>query len=229
MGELMDNKLHSGHRKRVKERFLREGLDSFESHQVLELLLFYGIPYRDTNDIAHRLLDRFGTLSAVFEAETEDIASIKGVGKNTAILLSLIPQISRLYFSDKWGNRPLINNTTKAGEYAVSLFTGRKYEVFYLICLNSQNRVNYAQIVHRGTINESPVYPRLIVEAALRHQANSVILAHNHPGGSMKPSGPDMDVTKKIKTALESISINVYDHIIVAGNKYISMKAEGFM
>jgi len=101
--------------------------------------------------------------------------------------------------------------------------------VFYVLCLDSQNRVNYAALVHEGTINEAPVYPRLIVETALRHQANSVILAHNHPGGSLQPSKADIDVTKKIIAALEPISIKVMDHIIVAGDKYFSFAEKGLL
>ena len=106
----------------------------------------------------------------------------------------------------------------------MSLFTGRTYEVFFVICLDSQNRVNYAALLHEGTLNEVSVYPRLVVEMVLRHQANSVILAHNHPGGSLNPSNDDIELTKKIKAALEPISVKVVDHIIVAGDKYMSFK-----
>jgi DNA repair protein RadC len=141
----------------------------------------------------------------------------------------LIPSLARRYSKGKWGDKPVLNSSTKAGEYAVSLFAGRIYESFFVICLDSQNRVNYSALVHEGTINEAAVYPRLIVETALRHQANSIILAHNHPGGSMEPSSADIDVTKKIVTAIEAISIKVMDHIIVAGEKYYSFAEKGLM
>jgi DNA repair protein RadC len=134
--------VHTGHRDRVKNRFLREGLDSFEQHQVLELLLFYSIPRRDTNKLAHTLIKKYGTLSAVFEADPMDLMTVPGIGKNSAVLLSLIPSLARVYFKDKWGNKPKLNSTTRAGEYLVSLFSGRLYEVFYVICLDAQNRVN---------------------------------------------------------------------------------------
>ncbi|MGI6113411.1 MAG: RadC family protein [Mahellales bacterium] len=225
----MGDKLHEGHRKRVKERFLGEGLDGFEDHQVLELLLFYSIPYRDTNELAHRLLNKYGSLSGVFEADPMDLMSTSGVGYNTAVLLSLIPSVARIYFKDRWGDKVVLNNSSKAGEYAVSLFAGRSYEVFYVICLDAQNRVNHATLVHEGTINEAPVYPRAIVEAALRHQANNVIIAHNHPGGSLHPSKADIEVTKKISKVLAGISIKVVDHIIVAGGKYLSLAEKGLM
>lgn len=221
--------MHEGHRMRLKERFLKEGLDSFEQHQVLELLLFFSIPRRDTNEIAHGLLNKYGSLSGVFEAEPKDLANTPGIGDNSALLLSLIPQLSRRYFNDKWRDKPELNSSTKAGEYAASLFSGRHYEAFYIICLDSQNRVNYAQLVHEGTINEAPVYPRVIVEAALRHKANSVILAHNHPGGTLNPSKADIEATNRIRTALEAISIKVVDHIIVCGGKYVSFAERGLL
>lgn len=221
--------MHEGHRDRLKNRFLTEGLDGFEQHQILELLLFYVIPRRDTNPLAHQLLEKYGSLASVLEADPKDLASMTGIGNNTALLLSIIPSLARIYFKDKWGEKPVLNSSSKAGEYAVSLFAGRNYEVFYVICMDAQNRVNFAALVHEGTINEAPVYPRLIVETALRHQANSVILAHNHPGGSLKPSSADIEVTKRISSALGAIAINVVDHIIVAGSGYASFTEKGLL
>ncbi len=221
--------MHEGHRKRLKERFIKEGLDSFEQHQVLELLLFYAIPRKDTNELAHRLIKKYGSLAGVFEADLIDLAGVPGMGVNSALLLSLIPSLARVYFRDRWGDKPFLGSSNRAGEYAVSLFAGRQYEVFYVICLDAQNRVNHSALVHEGTINEAPIYPRIIVETALRHQANSVILAHNHPGGSLVPSSADIEVTRKISSVLNAISINVVDHIIVAGDKYLSFAEKGLL
>ena len=225
----MDKKLHEGHRQRVKTRYLTEGLDAFEDHQVLEMLLFYCIQMKDTNEPAHKMIKEFGSLAALFEADPKDICKRCDVSENTAILVSLIPSLSRRYFKGKWGDKPVLNSSSKAGEYAVSLFTGRTYEAFFVICLDAQNRVNYAALVHEGTINEAPVYPRVIVETALRHQANSIILAHNHPGGTLQPSNADLEVTKRIATALEAISIKVQDHIIIAGDKFVSFAEKGLI
>jgi len=225
----MDKKLHEGHRQRVKTRYMAEGLDAFEDHQALEMLLFFCIPMKDTNELAHKMLSEFGSLANLFEADPQDICRRCGVSENTAILVTIIPSLSRRYFKGKWGDKPLLNSSSKAGEYIVSLFTGRTYEAFYVICLDAQNKVNYAALVHKGTINEAPVYPRLIVEVALRHQANSVILAHNHPGGSLQPSHADIEVTKKISTAIEALSIKVVDHVIVAGDRYYSFAEKGML
>ena len=221
--------MHEGHRKRVKGRFLSEGLDAFEDHQVLELLLFYCIPRRDTNELAHRMIKEFGSLAGLFEAEPKDIRERCGVSENTALLVSLVPSLARRYLKARWGEKPKLDSSSKAGDYAVSLFAGRVYEVFYALCLDSQNRVNYAALVQEGTLTEAPVYPRLVVEAVLRHKASSVILAHNHPGGSMQPSRADIEVTGRVSKALEAISVKVVDHIIVAGERYFSFKENGLL
>lgn len=125
--------------------------------------------------------------------------------------------------------RAVLDGTAKAGEYILSLFAGRTYEVFYIICLDSQLGVIFPALLNEGTINQAPVYPRVIVETALRHKAHSVILAHNHPGGSTKPSQQDIEVTKRVKNALESIEISVLDHIIAAGSRYVSLAEKGLI
>ena len=220
--------MHEGHRSRLKNRFLEEGLDGFEDHQTLELLLFYAIPRRDTNELAHSLINKFGSLSGVLEADPKDLSKIPGLGENSAILLAPIPSLARIYLKDRWGTRPVLN-TAKAGEYVLSLFAGRTYEVFYVICLDAQHNVIYPALVHEGTIDQAPVYPRIIVETALRHKAHCIILAHNHPGGSSTPSPQDIEVTKRIQVALEPISISVLDHIIAAGQAYVSCSEKGLI
>lgn len=225
----MEGNIHAGHRERVRERYMEEGLDAFKDHEILELILFYCFPRGDTNELAHRLIMEYGSFTDLLEADPRDLARRCKIDIKTAILISLFVPLTRRYMKNKWGDRPIINSSAKAGEYALSLFAGRIYEAFFTICLDSQNRVNYAALVHEGTINEAPVYPRLIVETALRHKANSVILAHNHPGGSLKPSGADIEVTKKIFAALKPISIHVVDHIITAGERYVSFAEQGIM
>lgn len=137
--------------------------------------------------------------------------------------------MSRIYLKDRWGTRPTLNSTAKAGEYVLTLFAGRTYEVFYVICLDAQHNVIYPALVHEGTIDQAPIYPRVIVETALRHKAHSIILAHNHPGGSPTPSPQDIEVTKRIKMALEQITISVLDHIIAAGEQYSSCAEKGLL
>lgn len=223
----MTNRHHQGHRQRMRERVAQEGLDGFADHQLLEFLLFYCIPRKNTNEMAHEMLQEFGSLSLLFEATPEEIQRRCKTSMNTSILLSSIPAVSKRYLQARWGSKPLINSSSKAGNFAKNLFTGKKYESFFVISLDAQNNVNHASMVHEGTINEAPVYPRLIVETALRYQANSIILAHNHPGGSLRPSRADLDVTHRICSALECIHIKVVDHIIVAGDGYYSFAENG--
>jgi len=225
----MAENLHSGHREKLRRRFIEEGLNAFEDHQVLEMLLFYTIPRRDTNELAHRLIEKFGTLASLLDASPEIIEKEGKVNRNTAVFLSMIPQLARRYSLQKQGRKPVLDSSCKAGKYITSLFIGKNYEAFYVCCLDSQNRLNYAALVHEGTINEAPVYPRLIVETALRYQASSVILAHNHPGGSLRPSTADIEVTRRICEALNTISISVIDHLIAAGDNYFSFAENGLL
>ena len=220
--------LHKDHRKRLRERFLREGLDSFEDHQVLEMLLFQAVPRHDTNPVAHRLMKRFGSLSAVLEAAPEDLAAVEGVGPNAASFLSMLPQVTRRYFLDRvrHSRRPL-NTSEAATEYLVPLMAGRAEEVFYVVCLDSQLRVLYPALISEGTVRDALVHPRHVVEAAVRHKAASVILTHNHPAGSPRPSSHDHKLTRNLVQALGGINVTVVDHIIVAGELTYSFQREG--
>lgn len=220
--------LHKGHRERLRERFVREGLDNFEDHQVLELLLFQAVPRIDTNPIAHKLIQKFGSLSAVLESDPMDLAVVEGVGPKAAMFLSMIPQLTRRYFLDRIRHtRKPLNTSEAAAEYIVPLMAGRSEEVFYVICLDSQLRVLSPALISEGTVKDALVHPRHVVEAAVRHKAASVILAHNHPAGTVKPSTHDQAITRRLVQALGSIDIKVVDHIIVAGEQIYSFSREG--
>ncbi len=226
--EVQRPQLHAGHRERLRKRFLTEGLDGFDDHQVLELLLFQTIPRSDTNPVAHRLMQRFGSLSAVLEADPKDLASVEGVGSNAAAFLSMVPQITRRYFHDRVRHsRKKLNTSEAAAEYLIPLMSGRPEEVFYLICLDSQLKVLYPALISEGTVKDALVHPRHVVEAAIRHKAASVILAHNHPAGTVRPSSHDHAITKRLVQALGAIQIQVVDHIIVAGEQFYSFQREG--
>ncbi len=222
--------VHRGHRERLRTRFLEDGLDSFEDHQVLELLLFHVIARGDTNPIAHRLMDRFGGLSAVLEADPKDVASVEGVGTRAAAFLSLIPQITRRYFHDRIRrDDPQLVTSEAVSDYVAPLMAGRPEEVFYVLCLDSQCRVLYPALIGEGTVKEAHVEPRHVVEAALRHRAASVVLAHNHPGGAARPSNADHRLTGLLVQTLGAIGIPVLDHVIVAGEHSYSFAREGVL
>ncbi|MBU5611617.1 RadC family protein [Geomonas azotofigens] len=225
-----NDNLHCGHRIRLRKRFVEEGLDGFDDHQVLELLLSYAIPRGDTNPTAHRLISRFGSLSAALEADPKDVARVEGIGENAAVLLSMIPQVTRRYFHDRvHSNHPKLSTPEVVAEYLIPLMAGRREEVFYVLCLDTQCRVEYAAIVSEGTLKEAAVYPRHVVEQAIRHQAASVILAHNHPAGTTKPSQQDHQLTRLLVQALGPLDIKVLDHIIVAGEETFSFAREGVL
>ena len=225
----MENKnLHKGHRERVKKLFLDCGLDSFSDHQVLELLLFYCVPMKDTNELAHKMINEFGSLSNLFEADPVLIMSKCKVSLNVAVLISIIPQVSRRYYTSKFlVDKSVLNSTKKIGNYAIALMLGRVVEHFFIICLNSQRKLIESVLVAEGTIDETPIYPRKIVEIALKYNATSIVLVHNHPGGSFFPSEQDIKSTKKLISILEPINIEVLDHIIISGNEYYSFVEHG--
>ncbi|MBP8289352.1 MAG: DNA repair protein RadC [Chromatiaceae bacterium] len=214
----------------MRGRFLEEGLDCFEDHQVLELLLFQVVPRGDTNPIAHRLMDRFGSLSAVLEADPTDLASVQGVGSRAAAFLSLIPQVTRRYFQDRVKrDNPQLTSSVAVIDYVLPLMTGRPEEVFYVLCLDSHCRVLYPALISEGTVKEAHVNPRQVVEQAIRHRAASVVLAHNHPGGAAKPSTPDHRLTALIVQLLGGMGIPVLDHVIVANDQAYSFAKEGVL
>ncbi len=222
--------LHAGHRARLRRRFLDEGLDAFEDHQVLELLLFFAIPRRDTNELAHLLLRRYGSFSAVLDADPVDFAQTEGVGEAAATLLSLVPALTRRYSMDRTRQeRQTLNTSERAAEFLVPLMAGRSEEVFYIVCLDTQCRVIVPALVVEGLPDRAHIEPRQAVEVALRHKAHSVILAHNHPTGQAKPTTADHRATQTLVSAFGAIAIVVRDHIIVAGEDWYSFSRAGDM
>lgn len=214
---------HKEHRQRLKERYHREGLDNFEMHNVLELLLFFGIPYKDTNDLAHELLNRFGSLSGVLEASREELMSVKGMGENAATLLNLIPSLSRKYLEDKVDEKAVMSSCEDVGNYLVAKYRFRQDEVFSMLCLDQSCRLISWEIISIGTINVTAVNSRKVIEAAMKTSANAVVLAHNHPNGLAVPSSDDIKSTIALVEALDIIGVRVLDHIIISGEDFVSL------
>ena len=220
--------LHDGHRQRLIQRFLEEDLDNFEPHNALELLLFYAIPRKDTNELAHVLMDTFGSLKGVFDAPYEELIKVTGIGPNTAALLKLVPSLTRTYYSSD-ARSVILDTSEKSGEYFLPYYIGQTEEVVRLACLDAGGKVISNQILHRGSANAAEVNMRKIVNIALRNNAMGVILAHNHPGGLPLPSEEDVATTKSIREALMPMGILLMDHIIVAGQDYVSMARSGII
>ncbi len=218
-----------GHRQRLRDRFNGSGLGAFEDHEVLELLLTYAVPRKDVKPIARALLDRFGSVSNALDAETADLLAVDGIGGSGATLLHLMPALTRRYLRDRWGHKPQLLTREDLARFAADQLATANNEVFLLIVLTHESHVLRALQLHEGTITSAPVYPRLVVEAALRHHAAKVVLAHNHPGGVAQPSDEDVDVTRRLCEVLTALGIPVVDHVIVAGPRTFSMAAAGLL
>lgn len=219
--------MHEGHRARMRERFCKEGLDGFAPHEVLELLLFYGRARGDVNPLAHELLDTFGSLKGVLEARPEQLMTVKGVGEETATLISLMLPVFRQYSACVVRESRRINNRTEAQHYCQALLAGWRTERFYVISMNADNQVLGQRMVAEGSLTEVDAYPRLVVETALNYNAHSVILCHNHPAGIPLPSPDDVCTSIQLMDLLSGLNITLLDHIIVAGEETYSMIQHG--
>lgn len=214
---------HTGHRERLKERFCREGLVNFEVHNALELLLFYAIPYKDTNEIAHLLLDRFGSLRNVLDAPIAELVKVEGIGLHSAVLIKLFTEVERRSRKEFNESIHVIDSTEKAKQFCENLFYGRVNESMEIICLDNANHLIHHETVALGTVNRSHVDVRLLLEAVVRHNSASVILTHNHPRGECKVSAEDLNFTMELKMLLSNIGVKLEDHIIVGEWSAFSM------
>lgn len=219
--------IHDGHRDRMRRRFLEEGLDSFTDVQVLELLLFYCIPRRDTNPIAHALLERFGSLSQVLEAPVCELQKVSGISENAAAYLHMVTQVGRYYMTDRVTRIQVLPTLESCAEYLLPFFFGRNVETVFLLCLDAKCKVLSCLMVAEGNVNSTGISVRKIVEKALNANASSVVLAHNHPGGLAVPSVDDVQTTKRLAAALAAVDICLADHIVVADDDYVSMVQSG--
>lgn len=223
-----DAGIHAGHRQRLKDRFLKEGLDHFEPHNALELLLFFGIPRRDTNAIAHQLLDNFGSFSAVLDAPYEELVKVKGMTAQAAILIKLSPAIGRMYDIHKSEPKVCLNTTQAVVEYIKPYFKGKTTEEIYVLYLDNACHVISCKRLAVGEINSVPISIRRIIETAIASNATNIILAHNHPFGLSTPSYADLSTTIDIGKALKNCEVNLLDHVIVSPKDAISMADMGY-
>ena len=220
--------VHKGHRERLKARFLETVLDSFTDLQALELLLFYAIPQKDTNPIAHALLDRFGSLSQVLDAPLEALKKVPGISDHSASLLRLVTELARFYQVDSAQRTEVLTSLDACGRYLVPWFFGRKVETVFLLCLDAKCKVLCCREIGEGSVNAASISVRKVVEAALSANATTVVLAHNHPSGVALPSADDVQTTRRIAAALSAVEVKLIDHIVVAEGDFISMAQSGY-
>lgn len=215
--------MHKNHRERVKNRFLKEGLDSFADHEVLEFLLFFAIPQKDTNPLAHTLLDHFGSLSAVFDADIAELTNVPGIGLHCATLIKSIPSLARRYISDGNNDSDIYDTIAKVADFLIKKYIGSTVETVYLILLDNKYRMIDCVKVHEGSINSALISTRKLAEIALFKRASMVVLAHNHPNGTPIPSSDDLYTTQSVADAFSALEITMLDHILVAGDKYTTL------
>ena len=214
---------HAGHRQRLKQRFLETRLDGFDDLTALELLLFYALPRQDTRPIAKRLLARYGSLAGVLEAPIQDLQQVEGVGPSGALLLNLVPAIAQRHLIQRTDVGEILNNTERCGAYLLPRFFGERDEVVWLLCLDGKCKVLDCRMLFRGSVNAAGVSVRKIVETALACNATGVVLAHNHVSGIALPSREDVMTTQRLKAALNAVDICLVDHLVIAGDDFVSM------
>ena len=216
--------IHDEHRERMRVKYLRGDFENFADHEALEFLLFYSVRQKDTNKLAHRLINEFGSLHNLIETSPKEISRRTGLALSTAILINLVVPMYKKYAASKLTPKKGFADIKAVGEYAASLFSGETVECFYLICLDTQQNLICSELISRGTIDGAKFYSRQIVETTIKHHARYVIIAHNHPSSLLAASSEDIDATKMVINALKPIGVEVVDHIIVGIDSFFSFK-----
>lgn len=224
-----DSPHHKDHRQRLKKKFSESGVAAFHDYEVLELLLSYAIPRKDVKPLAKELLYKFGSLKGLMDAEKNSLEKVKGVGSHTAVLIKLIKEMGILYLKEKAKEKPQITCTRELLDYCKTYMGGLKDERFCVIYLDAQNRMTDIETIQEGIVNQAVVYPRKVLENALKQKASAVILVHNHPSGQVKPSDADIRLTKTIQETARILDIIVHDHVIIGENRFFSFREEGLI
>ncbi len=214
---------HKGHRARMRERFLHTRFDGFEDHQILEMLLYYVYPRNDTNPLAHRLLNTFGSISAVLDAPVDALVQA-GLTLNAATFLVMLPDVSRVYLSDRNNNKSKIIDFERLPEYFCSKFVGRAEEAMILLLTDAKGKEVYSGVVSKGSFHASEAPVRKIIDLAMRYNASTAVIAHNHPSGVALPSMSDVEATSNVAQALNLVGVLLYDHLIVSDDDCVSLR-----
>lgn len=220
---------HEGHRKRIRERFAQDRFEHFHPHEVLELLLTYALPRQDTNPIAHRLMDRFGSLHAVLEADIHELTQVNGIGEHAATLITMMLPLQRRYEHSRLTEKQVLSNFKDLADFCLALYRGISNERFYVLSLNNNLELLGVDLIGEGTPNQVQVHPRTVLDALIRRRATGAVLTHNHPGGSTLPSQQDVDITGTIASVLETLDIHLYDHVLIAQDRAMSLKEMSYL
>ena len=219
-----EKNIHTGHRSRVKAEFRQRGLEAFPEHRVLELLLFYALPQGDTNPLAHRLIDRFGSLAGVMDASMEELSQVKGVGEHAATLLRLIPALCARYVASRSSLEGIADTSEQVRQILEPYFFGARNEMVYVLCLDGKRKAIAVRKITEGSINAAEVTARRIVEEAMSLRASGIILAHNHTSGLAVPSQEDCATTHYLRQILSPLQIELVDHVVFCDDDMVSMR-----
>jgi len=218
-----------GHRKRLREKFIRSGLAGFSDYEIIELLLTLGSPRKDCKQQAKEVIKKFKTLRGALEAPSEELQQIDGIGPHSAFGVRLMQEVAREFLKEKIIDKPIYKSPKELFDYLYHSMRDLKKEIFKVIYLNNQNQIIDIADLFEGTINSSSISPREVIEGAIKCSAASLVFAHNHPSGSPEPSRSDKEVTRDLVYAGSIMRIKVLDHIIIGGNKYFSFASEGLI
>jgi len=213
-----------GHRTRLRERFIKQGIEALQDYEVVEMLLTFSIPQKDVKRIAKELIKKFGSIKGILDATAEELKSVPYVKDKTIELIAFIKEIGIIYQKQKAQEIPVSKTPKELIDYCIKKIGYKKEEEFRVIYLNSRSVIIGDELISEGTIDRTTVYPRKVMEKALKNKAYSLIFTHNHPNGNPEPSQYDINLTKALDIAARSLNIIVYDHIIVAENSYFSLK-----
>ena len=224
-----DNNIHKNHRKRVREKFVQYGLQTFSEHQVLEMLLFYSISRKDTNVIAHKLIDRFGTLQAVLDADYNDLMEVEGISDVSASLIMFYRELYKYVRTKSLVQNADLSTAFKVCDFCCQYFYHHVEESLILISLDENRMLKCVDVISTGCESETAFYPRKIIKAIVKNRSTDVVIAHNHPNGLPDPSSNDTIITKKLGKMLSDIGVNVIDHVICSGDRYVSFSDRGLL
>ncbi len=227
MGNVLND--GSGHRARLRDKFLKHGLNAFLDYEIVELLLALGNPRRDCKQQAKAALKKFKTLSNVLAAPAEDLQEVSGIGPRNVFGIRLVHEVARRSLKERMMSRPVCHSSREVFDYLYHALRDVKTERFKVLFLDAKNRIIEEQTFSEGTVDSSAVYPREIIRAALRHHASSLIFVHNHPSGDPAPSASDREITQELVFAVLTMQIKVLDHIIIGSNRYFSFADQGLI
>jgi len=226
MPEKDDNK---GHRRRLRERFLKSGLEGFQDYEIVELLLTLGKPMTDVKPQAKEAIRRFKNLRGVLEASSEDLQEIKGIGPHSVFGIKFMHEVAQEYLKEKSLNKTVCNSSQEIYDYFYLSMRGLKKEIIKTVYLDSQNQVLEIRVLSSGTVDSSFIYPREVIEGAIKYHAVGMVLVHNHPSGNPQPSESDKELTRNLVYAAELVQIKLLDHIIIGDNRYYSFAGDGLI